>query len=178
MGLATRGGLAGAGAGGRGRQCRGGRDRRGPSADAWDDCDSGSGGGGGSSAGTVAGVTAEHADLIVEAHFEAALLVTVVAYEAILQPALYRLAQLLQRNIRQSHRTALQGHGLLAQVPAGSSDAGVGLEFTASSARHRAALVQPVGPGAAGLAGCSATTRSQEWRRVCEAWGARGWGGA
>lgn len=178
VGLATRGGPAGAGAGGRGRQCRGGRDRRGPSADAWGECDSGSGGGGGSSAGTVAGVTAEHTDLIVEAHLEAALLVTIVAYEAILQPALHRLAQLLQRNIRQSHCAALQGHGLFAQVLAGSSDAGVGLEFTAGSARHRAALVQPVGPGAAGLAGCGATTRGQEWRRACEARGARDWGGA
>lgn len=126
----------------------------------------------------MAGVTAEHADLIVEAHLEAALLVTVVAYEAILQPALHRLAQLLQRNIRHGHRAALQGHGLLAQVPAGSSDAGVGLEFTAGSARHWAALIQPVGPGAAGLAGCGATARGHEWRRAHEALGARGWGGA
>lgn len=76
-------------------------------------------------------VTAEHADLVVEAHLEAAALVAVVAHQALLQPALHHLAQLLQGHIGQPLCPALQALGPFADGPAGCLHVGVGLKVPA-----------------------------------------------
>ena len=86
-------------------------------------------------------VTAEHADVVVEAHLEPANLVTIVAHQTLAQPALHHLAQLLQGHVGQQLGPTLQVQGPLADGFAGRPDVGIRLKVPTRGPWHRIALV-------------------------------------
>ena len=104
------------------------------------------------------GLTAQHPDLIVEAHPDITLLVPVLAHQALAEVALHHLAQLLDADLGVALGPALQLRDVLGTAADFLSpflDVAVGFHVSSVGPRGREVHVKPLGPRALWLAGAS-----------------------
>jgi hypothetical protein len=103
------------------------------------------------------GAAAQHTHLVIEAHPEAPVLVTVVAHQAHIGVTLHHLAELLHAHLGVVLCSALQSRDLLRLVTNLLSlleDVAVGFLVPTMWTRDRKVHIKPLGPVALWLAAC------------------------